>query len=288
MIGDSIVTAGTFDGVHLGHLRVIDTLKREAEARRLTPVVVTFPTHPLGVIAPERAPGMLTSAQEKVRLLREQGVEVRLFDFDEQLRRTTARDWLRKLRDELGAKAVVIGYDNTFGSDGRKMTPSDYLNAGLEAGLEMIQAEVLPGISSSIIRKTLGTGDVEGAGRMLGRPYALEGEVVHGRHLGSKLGFPTANVRPTSDRLVPLPGVYAGEAMGKPAVINVGYRPSVQSHGDLSIECHIPGYEGDLYGRELRVSFKRRLRDERRFPTLEDLRVAVNADIRSLGSGGVS
>ncbi len=281
-----IVTVGTFDGVHRGHLAVITALAREGEARGLAPLLITFSNHPLEIVAPGRAPQMLMTAEEKREALRRTGIETVMMTFDRDLCSMTARQWMLLLRDEYAMDCMVVGYDNTFGSDGRGMDRQSLLRMGEDLGIVMIQAEELPGISSSAIRRALAEGDIAAANEMLGYRYALAGEVMHGRHLGTSLGFPTANVSLPPEKALPLAGVYAAVASGlpdgkeHPAVVNIGRRPTVEADGKIVPEAHIIGFDGgDLYGQQLRLSLVKRIRAERRFDSLDSLKSAIAADV---------
>ncbi len=281
-----IVTVGTFDGVHRGHLAVFGTLAREGAARGLTPLLISFSNHPLEVVAPGRVPQMLMTAREKSEALRRTGIETVLMTFDRDLCDLTARQWMLRLRDEYAMDCMVVGYDNTFGSDGRGMNRQTFLKMGEGLGIAMIQAEELPGISSSAIRSALAAGDVSAANEMLGYRYTLAGEVMHGRHLGTSIGFPTANVLLPAEKALPATGVYAAMAgiipgsREYPAVVNIGRRPTVEEDGKIIPEAHIIGYDGgDLYGRQLQLSLVKRIRAEKRFDSLDSLKSAIAADV---------
>lgn len=280
-----IATVGTFDGVHRGHREVIAALIEEGAARHLLPLLITFSNHPLQVVAPERAPGLLQTPEEKLRELSGCDVCVSMLSFDPELCSLTAEQWMRRLRDEFGVRAMVVGYDNTFGCDGRSLRHEDFHRIGREAGVEILDAPVLPGISSSAVRKAIMAGDVIAAAGMLGRRYELSGEVVAGKQLGRKLGFPTANLLVDSRKLLPAEGVYAVTVSGAaadgsvlPGVVNIGRRPSLDDGDHLSVECHIAGFSGDLYGRRLTLGFVERLRGEEHFADLESLRRQITAD----------
>ena len=281
-----IVTTGTFDGVHKGHSKVLDFMKERGAALGLSPAVVTFDRHPLEVISPERAPKLLMTPDDRDAALSSLGVEVVRLAFDESLRRLTAAQWLRRMH-RAGVEEVVVGYDNTFGCDGRSLRMEDYFRLGRAEGIAVEEAPLLPGVSSTLVRDALAQGRVEAAARMLGRPYMLTGTVVHGRHLGHKLGFPTANVDCGSRLAIPAPGVYAADVVLpygalRKAVVNIGSRPTVDNGSDISVEAHIPGFSGDLYGKTVSLRFLRRLRDEHRFGSLDELQAAIRADIEAL------
>lgn len=283
---DTIATIGTFDGLHRGHHAVIEALTDAAHSRGLAPLIISFTNHPLDVVAPQRAPAMLMTEGEKRAALDALKVPYRLFTFDSTLCSMTAEEWMLDLRNSLNVKAIMLGYDNTFGRDGRTLSHSQYLDIGRRLGIDIIDAPIVEGISSSAIRHAIEGGLIGEATAMLGRPYSISGEVVHGKALGRKLGFPTANIAPDARKAIPKSGVYAVTVDGlpdgrrHPGVLNIGRRPTVDGElAPLSIECHILDWQGDLYGHRLTLTIHRRLRDERRFPTLAALREAIAADI---------
>ena len=278
---------GMFDGVHLGHRFLIGRMADEAHARGLRAVAVTFSRHPLAVIAPEREPGLLTGPEEKCRLLREAGADdVVMLDFTPALRQLTAEQFMRQLHDSAGIERLVIGYDHRFGSDSPKM--EDYPAIGHLTGIEVTVApprdEGSSQISSSMIRRELAEGNVEKAAEALGREYTVDGMVEGGKRLGRTIGFPTANLRPEVARMLPAEGVYATRALlpsgeSYPAMVNIGRRPTVDVAGaPLSVEAHLLGFEGDLYGSHLTLEFLQRLRGERKFDSVEALRAQLEAD----------
>lgn len=282
-------TVGTFDGVHRGHQLVLDTLRGRAETRGLTPVAITFDRHPLEVVAPARAPRMLESYADKISRISAEGVMPVTVRFTETVRNMRVVEWMERLKREFGVDYLLLGYDNTFGCDGLDMKLSDYIAIGETVGIEVEPASELRGVSSSAIRRALDRGDVEEAAGLLGRPYTLDGTVGHGLELGRKIGFPTANLMVPDNLLIPARGVYACVAVtydGRrwPAMVNIGVRPSVGDFTEPTIEAHIMGFSGDLYGRTLRLEMMRRLRDEVKFPSLEALHDRLNADAEAARS----
>lgn len=276
-------TVGTFDGVHRGHLAVIDALRREAAARDLRPMAFTFDRHPLSVVRPDRVPPLLTTPRRRDYLLRRAGVEPVEVEFTPELSHLTAARWLERLRREWNVSLMVVGYDNTFGCDGVGLSISDIMELGREAGIEVKEAPVVPGVSSSAIRKALMTGRVDTANDMLGRGYRLEGIVVPGEAVGRALGWPTANLQPVEGMCVPAGGVYAAHAVTsdgvmRPAMVNIGVRPTLHDGRPATVEAHILDFSGDLYSKPLSLVFRKRLRDERNFPSIEALRGAIAAD----------
>lgn len=279
-----IAAIGTFDGVHRGHRSVLDTLVNYASEHGLRPVAITFSGHPLALIAPDRAPHLLTPLSKKRKLLKEHGVEPVVLEFDSSLRNTTAEEWMRRLHDEFNVVALVIGYDNTFGSDGVSLSLEDYRKIGEKTGIKVLTAKEIKSVSSSAIRKAVHAGDMEKAREMLGRPYSITGKVVTGNSLGHTIGFPTANLDLPEGVAIPKPGAYAAivktlaDGVKHPAIVNVGKRPTVM-RGDYSvIEAHLIDWIGDLYGKEITIRFLKRLRDEKKFDSIDALKVQLAQD----------
>lgn len=277
---------GTFDGVHLGHSAVLETLRKESAKRGLESIAITFDRHPLSLIAPERAPKALTTIQRKEELIRKSGVTPVVIPFDRELRETSAADWMRLLREKYNVKLLVVGYDTTFGCDGLSFSISGYRKIGEGIGIEVIEAPFVAGISSSAIRKAISAGNVRAAAEMLGRQFSLGGIVVEGNKLGRTIGFPTANILPSPGIIIPANGVYAAKATlpggsRHDAMVNIGIRPTIQRGDSQTIEAHIIGWRGDLYGNNIRISFHDRLRDETRFKSIDALRRQLETDLNN-------
>lgn len=266
---------GVFDGVHLGHQYLLQQLAAEARKRSLEPVVLTFDSHPLELVNPEAVPPLICSLEERLNRLREAGMTPMTLHFTPEMRRMSAREFCEYLRT-LGVDLLLMGFNNRIGSDRR------YGVDLTDEPIEILVAPELPGagVSSSAVRKAVTSGDMELAAKLLGRPFAIEGEVVKGRQIGRTIGFPTANIRPSSSRpLLPAIGVYAGRAGSHSAVINIGCRPTLNNGSDISIEAHLLDFHGDLYGRRLRLEFLRRLRPEQKFNSLDELKAQIQKDI---------
>lgn len=284
------VTIGTFDGLHRGHLEVLNLLKEEGGRRGLSPMVITFDAHPLSVVAPERTPPAILSTLSKLSAMRGEGLKIHLLDFTPATARQSTADWMRSLHDYHHVDLIVLGYDNTFGHDGRSLSQADYIRLGREAGVEVVIAPQVEGVSSSEIRRLISEGDLEKGAALLGHPFTLDGRVEEGDHIGRSLGVPTANMRPALpvNRLLPPFGVYASltrlaDGSEYPSVTNIGLRPTVR---DLAatptprIETHLIGYNGpDLYGQRIEVQILRRMRDEEKFSSLEALKERLRKDI---------
>ena len=288
MIMEKAVTIGTFDGVHRGHRLVLETLKREARKRGLQPVAISFDRHPLELVAPERAPGNLTSTRRKEELLRREGVETLILPFNEKLRGMRAYEWLDHIHRKYGVKLLIAGYDNTFGSDGIDLSIADYKAMGDAIGIEVMAAPEEEGVSSSAVRKAVKSGDINKAISLLGHRPELEGRVAPGFKVGHEIGFPTANLQVSARAVMPAPGVYAALAFiedaaeGLPAMVNIGYRPTFKGTAKesrhLTVEAHIIGSDMELYGKNVRLEWVGRLRDERKFGSVEELIAQLQRD----------
>lgn len=285
------LAVGTFDGVHMGHRRVIDSALRWGHANEVAVAVVTFDPHPLQVLRPDEPPRLLTSTAVKGDLIAGLGVdELIVIPFTKELSMLDAESFARDvLAGKLAARHVSVGANFHFGH-GATGDP-----ALLEAQQEF-ETEVVPlmeeggePVSSSRIRDLVERGDVAGAARLLGHPYQLEGKVVQGDERGRTLGIPTANLMPPGDVIVPATGVYAGTAGDHAAAINVGVRPTFERDGELLVEAYLLDFDGDLYGDALRIGFLDRLRDEQRFDSTEALVEQMKRDVervRELASSG--
>lgn len=283
----SAVSIGMFDGVHLGHRTLLAALRSQAERIGGLAVVLTFDTHPLETLAPERAPRCITTLEQKVRLLEEAGADlVVVAAFDRAFAELTPEEFVDQvLISRLKAAAVVVGANFRFGR--KRSGDVDRLRAlGRERGFEVVSVEpvIVHGspVSSTRVRNAIERGDVEMAAQLLGRPFTMLGRVVKGLGLGRKLGFPTANVEVVPRQIVPRNGVYAVRALvagrSYPGVCSIGTRPTLDGT-DRTIEIYIDGFEGNIYDAEIGTAFYSRLRDEVRFESLESLAAQISKDV---------
>ena len=282
----SVVTVGTFDGIHPGHRALIESLL--AHGRRLgrPAMMLTFEPMPREYLAAANPPARLTSWRERWRALQRTGLSYVLqLQFGEKLRNVTGEAFARLIAEELKAAAVVIGHDFRFGRNGEATAPI-LCEAGRRLGFEVdvIEPVLIDGerVSSSAIRVALAAGDLRRTQQLLGRPYSMIGRVVLGQQLGRDLGFPTANLRLGRKR-TPLQGIFAVRVHGveglpnAPGVASLGTRPTVGGTVPL-LEAHVFDYDGNLYGREIEVEFVSKLREELCFANLDELVVQMNID----------
>jgi len=281
-----VVALGTFDGVHLGHRAILGTALARAREIGVEALACTFDPHPMEILQPDRAPRPITPFDERLALIGEAGIDtVVVLPFTRELSAVEPEAFVKDvLLERLHAREVVVGYNHRFGRGARG---DPRLLEGLAEQFGF-RAHVVPpmtvdgvAVSSSEIRAALQRGDVAGAARALGRPYAIAGPVTSGAGRGRTLGFPTANIDPDRPLLVPR-GVYRGRVIveGRPhaAVVNVGVRPTFDETV-LAVEAHLLDFAGDLYGRHVRLEFVDRVRDEMRFPSVEELKAQVMRDI---------
>jgi riboflavin kinase/FMN adenylyltransferase len=278
------VTIGAYDGVHRGHQYVIGELRRLAAAGGLASVVLTFDRHPASVVRPESAPLLLTDLDQKLEVLAATGVDhTVVLRFDEARSQEEPEDFVRDvLAGRLGARVVVVGEDFHFGRR-RRGNVELLREMGGDLGFEVVHVPLLPGTSSTEVRRLLAAGDVAGAAGLLGRPHEVRGIVEKGDQRGRELGYPTANVAVPAEILLPTPGIYAGWYGGDhAAAISVGHRPT--SHGGgapVVLEAYLLDFSGDLYGQEARVSFVSRLRDEERYESVDALLEQMARDVEA-------
>lgn len=285
-----VLTLGNFDGVHLGHQKIFRELKERARLKNGTSVVYTFVPHPLRVIAPERAPRLLTTYKDKIRLIEQSGIDAIICaHFTREFANISAEDFVRKvLCETIGAREIFIGSNYLFGRE-RRGSPDMLRELGRHLGFEVtVIDEIQIGsttVSSSVIRSLVAKGIVDEAAKLLGRLYSVEGIVVSGAKRGaSMLNTPTANLL-TANELLPRDGVYAStvEFEGKMygGATNIGYNPTFEDK-KFSFETHLLDFDGQLMGKTLRVFFVRRIRDEIRFANADELSVQMKKDIAEI------
>ena len=282
--GETAVALGMFDGVHEGHAMLMRKANELAALHDLTSVVYTFSSHPMATFAPDRVPPQLETRSEKVQAIAQLGVDVAVLrPFDRAYAALSPEAFVRSLTDALHPRHVVIGFNYSFGAKGAGKA-QDMIELGRKYGFEThvineVQMDGLP-VSSTRIRGEIMKGDMEEAARLLGRPYAICGVVEHGKKLGRRLDFPTANLRWDDSKALPPKGVYAALAYVRGdwyvSAVNIGEHPTAPGGSKMTVEANLIGYEGDeFYGCHMRLLFYKRLREEKKFENLDALREAV-------------
>ena len=287
------LTIGNFDGVHLGHQTMLERLEAAARTRGLPACVMTFEPHPREFFMPFAAPARLTSLREKLELFEQYGIDrVYLCRFTHRFAHIAAEEFISDLLCErLQAKWVLIGDDFRFGA-GRRGDLAMLQQAGIRCGFEV---DHLPSVledelrvSSTAVRESLAEGNLEQAARLLGRPYSMSGRVVHGDGVGRKFGYPTANIQLKHNK-PPLSGIFAvklhglGEH-GLPGAASLGIRPTVKHDGKPTLEVHVFDFNRQIYGQHVRVDFHHKLREERKFASLDELIEAIGNDVKQAKS----
>jgi riboflavin kinase/FMN adenylyltransferase len=296
---DTMLTIGVFDGVHLGHKKLISELMKQAGRNKRLSGVVTFRQHPEEVLAPRKNLPFLTDIETRIKLLQDEGVDFIVpLSFTNELAGLGARNFIGLLQKQLKMRGLVIGFDFALGK-GREGNPDSLRQLGQKMGFSvtvvpplMIGGEV---VSSTTIRKAMAAGDMKKVRNLSDRYFCLHGKVVSGAGRGGTLGFPTANLDINSGQALPPDGVYAGHAHinGKifNTMTNVGRNPTF-GRNERTIEAYLVDYSGDLYGQELTVDFIARIRDEKKFDNADDLKKQLVEDVRQgkalLESAGVN
>jgi len=284
-----VVTMGTFDGVHLGHVKILNHVVKKAKEKKTKSVVITYYHHPLETIHKKTFPYLLTERENKEKLLKECGIDCVLYlDFDEEMAQMQPEDFLKKIIiDEINAQDLVVGYDTHFGisREGNYQFLKDRSSI-YNYCIELIEPEKINNhiISSSLIRDYIREGDMQNASKLLGRNYSIHGSVQLGHRIGRKIGFPTINLLPLdANKLIPAIGVYICEVLveGKKnlGVTNIGYSPTLKTTRIKEIETHILDFDDDLYHKEVKVCFNKKLRDELQFNNKIELIEAIGKDI---------
>lgn len=284
-----VVTIGSFDGVHKGHVQVIESLKRVAQRLDGNTVIISFEPHPREILYPmEKRPGILTTLEEKIEILSSFGVDhLIVLAFTRALAELEYDDFVRNiLVDKIGIKGLVVGYDHRFGKN-REGTFEKLKDLAGKYRFYLEQEEVYEenqiNISSTKIRNALQVGDIARVNEFLGYAYTFSGDVVSGDKIGRSMGFPTANIRLKDDRkLLPATGVYAVHVQveGKMyrGMLNIGVRPTVSCLGQMRVEVHLFDFAKEIYGQEIRVSLVARIRGERKFDGIAELQKQLQLD----------
>ena len=273
-----VVTIGNFDGVHLGHQALLDEVKKRAHDLKLESAVITFEPNPKDYFSQNKPQTRISSLREKIELFNEIKIDrVHIIKFNQEFSKVTANEFISVLIKKLKVKEIIIGEDFCFGK-------------GREGGIKQLSASsmklniknkiLIDGkrISSTLIRNLLANDKLDEANKYIGRPYSISGKVVHGEKRGRKIGFPTANIHMRHNR-PPLKGVFAVKFQNHFGVANLGIRPSIKGEKKLQLEVHLLNFSSDLYGQHVSVIFLKKLRDEKKFKSLDELKEQIKLDV---------
>ena len=285
----SAVTVGTFDGIHLGHRKIIETLNKIKEEKGLRSIVITFDPHPQIVLRNKaRDIKLLTTTQEKIEFFKSLGVDIiYVINFTQEFSKTPAVDfYVNFLIKKIGLSDLILGYDHMFGRnrEGNFETLKE-LASQYNFTVDKVSEFTVNGehISSTEIRNALLEGNVKKANRLLGRNYSIDGTIIHGDKRGREFGYPTANIKPDSEfKLIPKTGVYAVNTVldGKEyaGMMNIGYNPTVTDKGELRVEVNLFDFDRQAYGEKIKIQFIDFIRDEMKFNSIDDLITEMNSD----------
>lgn len=290
LMGDRKVglTIGNFDGVHLGHQELLKQIKSDCDASGFVFAVITFVPHPHEILQPEKKGFLINSYQQRRKYLEELGVNLLVeIKFDRDFSTLSPEDFLKNyLAPHSQIKKLYLGYDFAFGankSGSHDLAQGVLAPFGIEVELQKVFKDPSGIVSSTLIREKILGGDVNRASELLGRPFSLDGVVIKGEGRGKKIGYPTANIKVSEDQIIPSKGVYVTrtnyQGMTFNSITNIGSNPTFNQGQRLNIETNLFDFNSDIYGEEIEVSFLKKLRDERRFPTVNDLIKQITEDV---------
>lgn len=273
-----VVTIGNFDGVHLGHQALLTEVKKRAYDLKLESAVITFEPNPKDYFSQNKPQTRISSLREKIELFNEIKIDrVHIIKFNQEFSKVTANEFISVLIKQLKVKEIVVGEDFCFGrgrEGGIKQLSASSMKLNIKNKILMDGKR----ISSTLIRNLLANDKLDQANKYIGRPYSISGKVVHGEKRGRKIGFPTANIHMRHNR-PPLKGVFAVKFQNHFGVANLGIRPSIKGEKKLQLEVHLLNFSSDLYGQHVSVIFLKKLRDEKKFKSLDELKEQIKLDV---------
>ena len=273
-----VVTIGNFDGVHLGHQALLTEVKKRAHDLKLESAVITFEPNPKDYFSQNKPQTRISSLREKIELFNEIKIDrVHIIKFNQEFSKVTANEFISILIKQLKVKEIVVGEDFCYGrgrEGGIKQLSASSMKLNIKNKILMDGKR----ISSTLIRNLLANDKLDQANKYIGRPYSISGKVVHGEKRGRKIGFPTANIHMRHNR-PPLKGVFAVKFQNHFGVANLGIRPSIKGEKKLQLEVHLLNFSSDLYGQHVSVIFLKKLRDEKKFKSLDELKEQIKLDV---------
>jgi len=287
--GETLLTIGVFDGVHAGHRYLLEILQQRAAEKNLLSGVVTFNPHPQSVLHPHNQLPSLSSLEDRIRAFQELGIKiVAVITFTPKVAQLSAREFISLIKKQLRMRGIMVGPDFTLGRGGEgNIDLLRTLGREMKFRVEVIPPYTINGeiVSSTLIRRALAQGDMRKVERLMGHHFHLRSKVITSDKRGRVLGFPTANLDIRPQQALPGNGIYATIAQidGKkfPSATNIGIRPTF-GEGEKTVETHLLNYKGDLYGKDMRLEFVQKLRDEQRFPSSEELKAQIEKDVRAV------
>jgi riboflavin kinase/FMN adenylyltransferase len=273
-----VVTIGNFDGVHLGHQALLAEVKKRAHVLKLESAVITFEPNPKDYFSQNKPQTRISSLREKIELFNEIKIDrVHIIKFNQEFSKVTANEFISILIKKLKVKEIVVGEDFCFGR-GREGSIKQLSASSMKLNIKNKILMDGKRISSTLIRNLLANDKLDQANKYIGRPYSISGKVVHGEKRGRKIGFPTANIHMRHNR-PPLKGVFAVKFQNHFGVANLGIRPSIKGEKKLQLEVHLLNFSSDLYGQHVSVIFLKKLRDEKKFKSLDELKEQIKLDV---------
>ena len=273
-----VVTIGNFDGVHLGHQALLTEVKKRAHDLKLESAVITFEPNPKDYFSQNKPQTRISSLREKIELFNEIKIDrVHIIKFNQEFSKVTANEFISVLIKQLKVKEIVVGEDFCFGR-GREGSIKQLSASSMKLNIKNKILMDGKRISSTLIRNLLANDKLDEANKYIGRPYSISGKVVHGEKRGRKIGFPTANIHMRHNR-PPLKGVFAVKFQNHFGVANLGIRPSIKGEKKLQLEVHLLNFSSDLYGQHVSVIFLKKLRDEKKFKSLDELKEQIKLDV---------
>ena len=273
-----VLTIGNYDGIHLGHQKIINELLIKSKKAQIESSIMIFEPHPREFFTPKNAPTRITSLREKIEYFQSKNIDrVYIVKFNERFSHMSGDEFILRLKEKISAQAILVGEDFRFGRN-REYGITDLLESDIETFILKEIKNNNKRVSSTHVRDALASGDLSLAKDLLGRHYSISGKVIHGDHRGREMGYPTANIHMLHNR-PPLKGVFAVKLNEKFGVANLGTRPTVKGILKLHLEVHVLNFSKDLYGHHVHITFLKKIRDEIKFKSIEDLKIQIKKDI---------
>jgi riboflavin kinase/FMN adenylyltransferase len=273
-----VLTIGNYDGIHLGHQKIIKELLIKSEKAQIESSIMIFEPHPREFFTPKNAPTRITSLREKIEYFQSRNIDrIYVVKFNERFSHMSGDEFILRLKEQMSAQAILVGEDFRFGRN-REYGITDLLESDIETFIVKEIKNNNKRVSSTHVRDALSSGDLILARELLGRHYSISGKVIHGDHRGREMGYPTANIHMFHNR-PPIKGVFAVKLNEKFGVANLGTRPTIKGILKLHLEVHVLNFSKDLYGQHVHITFLKKIRDEIKFESIENLKIQIKKDI---------